>query len=106
MRVLDLGCGSGRDLTSWGVTAADAVTGLNIDDSRLAIAYATAITTTSDGGGLAPVPWRFLEPMYRARNRNSCGTSNGPSCFARGWQPPAMRAREPERPGSLAPSGR
>jgi ubiquinone/menaquinone biosynthesis C-methylase UbiE len=38
MRVLDLGCGSGRDLASWGVTASDEVTGLDIDDSRLAIA--------------------------------------------------------------------
>jgi len=38
MRVLDLGCGSGRDLASWGVTAADEVTGVDIDDSRLAIA--------------------------------------------------------------------
>jgi ubiquinone/menaquinone biosynthesis C-methylase UbiE len=38
MRVLDLGCGSGRDLASWGVTASDQVTGLDIDDSRLAIA--------------------------------------------------------------------
>ena len=38
MQVLDLGCGSGRDLASWGVTAADGVTGLDIDDSRLASA--------------------------------------------------------------------
>ncbi len=38
MRVLDLGCGSGRDLASWGVTASDEVTGLDIDDSCLAIA--------------------------------------------------------------------
>jgi ubiquinone/menaquinone biosynthesis C-methylase UbiE len=38
MRVLDLGCGLGRDLASWGVTASDEVTGLDIDDSRLAIA--------------------------------------------------------------------
>jgi ubiquinone/menaquinone biosynthesis C-methylase UbiE len=38
MRVLDLGCGSGRGLASWGVTASDEVTGLDIDDSRLAIA--------------------------------------------------------------------
>jgi ubiquinone/menaquinone biosynthesis C-methylase UbiE len=38
LRVLDLGCGSGRDLASWGVTAADEVTGLDIDDSRLTIA--------------------------------------------------------------------
>ena len=38
MRVLDLGCGSGRDLASWGVTAADEVTGLDVDESRLAIA--------------------------------------------------------------------
>jgi ubiquinone/menaquinone biosynthesis C-methylase UbiE len=38
VRVLDLGCGSGRDLAAWGVTSADEVTGLDIDDSRLAIA--------------------------------------------------------------------
>jgi ubiquinone/menaquinone biosynthesis C-methylase UbiE len=35
MRVLDLGCGSGQDLASWGVTASDEVTGLDIDDNRL-----------------------------------------------------------------------
>jgi SAM-dependent methyltransferase len=38
MRVLDLGCGSGRDLASWGVAASDKVTGLDIDGSRLALA--------------------------------------------------------------------
>ena len=38
MRVLDLGCGSGRDLAAMGVTASDEVTGLDIDKSRLAIA--------------------------------------------------------------------
>jgi len=38
MRVLDLGCGSGRDLAPWGVTTADDVTGVDIDDSCLAIA--------------------------------------------------------------------
>jgi len=38
MRVLDLGCGPGRDLASWGVTASDEVTGLDIDGSSLAIA--------------------------------------------------------------------
>jgi SAM-dependent methyltransferase len=38
MRILDLGCGSGLDLASWGVTASDEVTGLDIDESRLAIA--------------------------------------------------------------------
>jgi ubiquinone/menaquinone biosynthesis C-methylase UbiE len=40
MRVLDLGCGSGRDLASWGVAASDQVTGLDVDDSVLAIAKA------------------------------------------------------------------
>jgi ubiquinone/menaquinone biosynthesis C-methylase UbiE len=40
MRVLDLGCGAGRDLVSWGVTASDEVTGLDIDASRLPIAKA------------------------------------------------------------------
>ena len=38
MRVLDLGCGPGLDLVSWGVSASDEVTGLDIDESRLAIA--------------------------------------------------------------------
>jgi ubiquinone/menaquinone biosynthesis C-methylase UbiE len=38
MRVLDLGCGSGLDLASWGVTVSDQVTGLDIDGRRLAIA--------------------------------------------------------------------
>jgi ubiquinone/menaquinone biosynthesis C-methylase UbiE len=38
MRVLDLGCGWGRDLSSWGVTASDKVTGLDIEHSRLATA--------------------------------------------------------------------
>jgi ubiquinone/menaquinone biosynthesis C-methylase UbiE len=38
MRVLDLGCGSGVDLFSWGVTSADEVTGLDIDRTRLAAA--------------------------------------------------------------------
>jgi ubiquinone/menaquinone biosynthesis C-methylase UbiE len=38
MRVLDLGCGSGQDLASWGVTDSDAVTGLDIDNSSLAVA--------------------------------------------------------------------
>jgi ubiquinone/menaquinone biosynthesis C-methylase UbiE len=37
-RVLDLGCGSGQDLAFWGVSASDEVTGLDIDDRRLAIA--------------------------------------------------------------------
>jgi ubiquinone/menaquinone biosynthesis C-methylase UbiE len=39
-RVLDLGCGSGRDLASWGVSASDKVTGLDIDNRRLALAKA------------------------------------------------------------------
>jgi ubiquinone/menaquinone biosynthesis C-methylase UbiE len=38
MRVLDLGCGSGLDLASWGVIASDEVTGVDIDKSRLAAA--------------------------------------------------------------------
>lgn len=38
MRVLDLGCGSGRELASWGVSPSDEVTGVDIDDSRLAVA--------------------------------------------------------------------
>jgi ubiquinone/menaquinone biosynthesis C-methylase UbiE len=46
MRVLDLGCGSGRDLASWGVTASDEVTGVDIDDSRLAIAKVRFSTRT------------------------------------------------------------
>lgn len=38
MRVLDLGCGSGKELASWGVAASDEVTGLDLDGSRLALA--------------------------------------------------------------------
>jgi ubiquinone/menaquinone biosynthesis C-methylase UbiE len=38
MRILDIGCGSGQDLVSWGVIPSDDVTGLDIDNSRLAIA--------------------------------------------------------------------
>ena len=38
MRVLDLGCGSGWDLKSWGVTDSDAVIGLDIDHNSLAMA--------------------------------------------------------------------
>lgn len=40
MRVFDLGCGLGRDLASWGVTDSDEVSGLDIDDSRVAVAKA------------------------------------------------------------------
>lgn len=35
MRILDLGCGSGRDLVTWGVTSLDEIVGLDIDESRL-----------------------------------------------------------------------
>jgi ubiquinone/menaquinone biosynthesis C-methylase UbiE len=38
MRIVDLGCGAGRDLVSWGVTPSDQITGLDIDDTSLAIA--------------------------------------------------------------------
>jgi ubiquinone/menaquinone biosynthesis C-methylase UbiE len=38
MRVLDLGCGAGEDLSSWGVTASDEVTGLDKDGSVLVLA--------------------------------------------------------------------
>ena len=38
MRVLDLGCGPGRDLASWGVTPSDKVTGLDIDHGCLTTA--------------------------------------------------------------------
>ena len=38
MRILDLGCGSGLDLASWGVVPTDEVTGIDIDEARLAIA--------------------------------------------------------------------
>jgi ubiquinone/menaquinone biosynthesis C-methylase UbiE len=40
MRVLDLGCGSGRDLAAWGITAVDHVTGLDVNDASLATAKA------------------------------------------------------------------
>ena len=39
MRVLDLGCGPGRDLLPWGVGSSDEVTGLDIDGSSLRIAH-------------------------------------------------------------------
>jgi ubiquinone/menaquinone biosynthesis C-methylase UbiE len=35
VRVLDLGCGSGRDLARWGVTTSDQVTGLDIERNFL-----------------------------------------------------------------------
>lgn len=38
MRILDVGCGSGQDLVSWGVVPSDEVTGLDLDHSRLAFA--------------------------------------------------------------------
>lgn len=38
MRVLDLGCGPGSDLGPWGVDPGDQVTGVDIDEARLAIA--------------------------------------------------------------------
>lgn len=38
MRVLDLGCGSGRDLVPWGIAPSDWVTGIDIDGRSLAIA--------------------------------------------------------------------
>jgi len=38
MRVLDLGCGSGRDLDSWAVNSSDVTVGLDIEGSRLALA--------------------------------------------------------------------
>jgi ubiquinone/menaquinone biosynthesis C-methylase UbiE len=40
VRVLDLGCGSGRDLAAWGVTASDQVTGLDVEKTRLLVAKA------------------------------------------------------------------
>ena len=40
MRVLDLGCGSGRDLARWGVTASDQVTGIDIAETRVRLARA------------------------------------------------------------------
>ena len=40
MRVLDLGCGSGRDLAKWGVSASDQVTGLDIEKTYLLLAKA------------------------------------------------------------------
>jgi SAM-dependent methyltransferase len=38
LRVLDLGCGPGRDLALWGVCVSDQITGLDIDESSLIIA--------------------------------------------------------------------
>lgn len=38
MRVLDLGCGSGVDSARWGIRASDEVTGIDVDECKLAIA--------------------------------------------------------------------
>jgi ubiquinone/menaquinone biosynthesis C-methylase UbiE len=38
MRVLDLGCGTGKELASWGISGSDQITGIDIDDKRLNIA--------------------------------------------------------------------
>jgi len=38
MKVLDLGCGQGKTLSLWGVSVADEVVGIDIDESALAIA--------------------------------------------------------------------
>jgi SAM-dependent methyltransferase len=40
LQVLDLGCGSGRDLASWGVAAPDAIIGLDMNRRRLLAARA------------------------------------------------------------------
>jgi len=40
LRILDLGCGPGRDLAPWGVMAADEVMGIDIDESSLVLARA------------------------------------------------------------------
>jgi|ERR1700733_7298278 ubiquinone/menaquinone biosynthesis C-methylase UbiE len=38
MRILDLGCGAGRELRTWHVSAADHVTGIDINDKSLRLA--------------------------------------------------------------------
>jgi len=38
MRVLDLGCGEGRDLLTWNVAPSDEVTGVDIDGARITAA--------------------------------------------------------------------
>src|SRR5207253_9888773 len=38
MRVLDLGCGEGRDLLAWNAVPCDEVTGVDIDGARVAAA--------------------------------------------------------------------
>jgi ubiquinone/menaquinone biosynthesis C-methylase UbiE len=40
MRVLDLGCGSGVDLSSWDVTASDEIVGIDVNEQHLALAKA------------------------------------------------------------------
>jgi SAM-dependent methyltransferase len=40
VRVLDLGCGSGRDLRGWGLSLSDKITGLDIDRACLSHAKA------------------------------------------------------------------
>ena len=43
-RVFELGCGSGRDLAPWGVTASDEITGLDVENNCLSIAKARFCT--------------------------------------------------------------
>jgi ubiquinone/menaquinone biosynthesis C-methylase UbiE len=38
MKILDLGCGEGKTLSLWGVSVADSVVGVDVDESSLAIA--------------------------------------------------------------------
>jgi ubiquinone/menaquinone biosynthesis C-methylase UbiE len=46
VRVLDLGCGSGRDLASLGVRASDEITGLDLDGACLTVANVRFPTRT------------------------------------------------------------
>ena len=58
MRVLDLGCGSGRDLVRWGVTALDQVTGVDIEKTSLLLAKARFPNRTYVQGAGECLPFR------------------------------------------------
>jgi ubiquinone/menaquinone biosynthesis C-methylase UbiE len=58
VRVLDLGCGSGRDLARWGVSASDQVTGLDIEKTCLLLAKARFHNRTYVQGAGECLPFR------------------------------------------------
>jgi ubiquinone/menaquinone biosynthesis C-methylase UbiE len=58
MRILDLGCGTGTNLTPWGVSSSDEITGVDIDASRVAIARARFPKHTYLQGAGEHLPFR------------------------------------------------